>query len=47
MNGSLSVQSEGPGKGATFTLELPPAPVVETTRKLKCNGRSNQMKQPD
>jgi signal transduction histidine kinase len=23
MGGSLSVQSEGPGKGATFTLELP------------------------
>ncbi len=26
MNGSLSVQSEGPGRGATFTLELPVAP---------------------
>ncbi|WP_394841848.1 ATP-binding protein [Pendulispora brunnea] len=27
MGGSLSVQSDGPGKGATFTLELPCAPV--------------------
>jgi signal transduction histidine kinase len=23
MGGALSAQSEGPGKGATFTLELP------------------------
>ena len=23
MGGSLAVQSEGPGRGATFTLELP------------------------
>ena len=27
MGGSLSVRSDGPGKGATFTLELPLAPV--------------------
>jgi signal transduction histidine kinase len=26
MNGALSVQSAGPGKGAAFTLELPIAP---------------------
>jgi signal transduction histidine kinase len=30
MNGSLSVQSEGPGRGATFTLELPVAPTADT-----------------
>src|SRR4029077_355267 len=29
MNGSLSAQSDGPGKGATFTLELPAAPTAE------------------
>jgi signal transduction histidine kinase len=28
MNGSLSVQSKGPGHGATFTLQLPIAPTV-------------------
>ncbi|HEV3021745.1 MAG TPA: HAMP domain-containing sensor histidine kinase, partial [Pirellulales bacterium] len=27
MGGSLAVRSDGPGKGATFTLELPFAPV--------------------
>ena len=30
MNGSLSVQSDGPGRGATFTLELPVAPTTDT-----------------
>ncbi|HWX20279.1 MAG TPA: ATP-binding protein [Candidatus Binatia bacterium] len=29
MNGSLSVHSEGPGQGATFTLELPVAPTAD------------------
>ena len=29
MNGSLSVHSEGPGQGASFTLELPVAPTTE------------------
>ncbi len=28
MNGSLTVHSDGPGKGAAFTLELPPAPAT-------------------
>jgi signal transduction histidine kinase len=28
MNGSLTVHSEGPGQGAAFTLELPPAPAT-------------------
>ena len=32
MNGSLSVHSEGPGKGATFTLELPAAENGERDR---------------
>jgi C4-dicarboxylate-specific signal transduction histidine kinase len=32
MNGSLSVQSEGLGQGATFTLELPSAPITETQK---------------
>jgi signal transduction histidine kinase len=27
MKGSLTVHSDGPGKGATFTLELPAAPI--------------------
>ncbi len=30
MNGSLSVASEGPGRGATFTLELPTAPTADS-----------------
>ena len=29
MNGSLSVYSDGLGKGASFTLELPAAPAAE------------------
>lgn len=29
MNGSLSVHSDGPGRGATFTLELPVAPAPD------------------
>jgi signal transduction histidine kinase len=29
MNGSLSAHSEGPGKGAAFTLELPVAPTAD------------------
>lgn len=31
MKGTLSVHSDGPGKGATFTLELPPAPAAAPT----------------
>jgi len=31
LGGSLTVHSDGPGKGATFTLELPYNPVQETT----------------
>jgi signal transduction histidine kinase len=30
LGGSLSVHSEGPGCGATFTLELPYHPIEET-----------------
>ena len=30
MGGSLSVHSDGPGKGATFTLELPLKPARAT-----------------
>jgi two-component system, NtrC family, sensor kinase len=29
MNGSLTVHSDGPGCGAAFTLELPPAPAKD------------------
>jgi signal transduction histidine kinase len=29
MKGSLTVHSDGPGKGATFTLELPAAPISQ------------------
>lgn len=29
LGGSLAAQSDGPGKGATFTLELPYRPEVE------------------
>jgi signal transduction histidine kinase len=32
MNGSLSVQSEGPGHGAAFTLELPVAPPADANQ---------------
>ena len=36
MGGSLAVQSDGPGKGATFTLELPQvAPTSDTTFKRR------------
>ena len=31
MGGSLTVQSDGPGKGATFTLELPESQPAENT----------------
>ncbi len=31
MGGSLSVQSDGPGKGATFILELPLQPPGSST----------------
>lgn len=52
MGGSLSVESDGPGKGATFTLELPleppsrPGPGVEaasgfaTNPDIRANGRN-------
>jgi signal transduction histidine kinase len=30
MNGSLVVHSDGLGQGAAFTLELPPAPTVDS-----------------
>jgi signal transduction histidine kinase len=30
MNGSLTARSDGPGTGATFTLELPVAPATKT-----------------
>lgn len=42
MNGSLSVQSEGTGQGATFTLELPVAPAAD----LKAMAGAGQMQQP-
>jgi signal transduction histidine kinase len=32
LGGSLTVHSDGPGKGATFTLELPYQPIEETPR---------------
>ncbi len=38
MNGSLSVQSDGPGRGATFTLELPSAPAAHT--QSNANGKA-------
>ena len=35
MGGSLSVRSDGPGKGATFTLELPLKPGEQASGSLK------------
>jgi signal transduction histidine kinase len=35
MNGSLSVHSDGFGKGATFTLVLPPAPLAAVQEPAK------------
>ena len=32
MDGALSVRSDGPGRGATFTIELPLAPMEVTTQ---------------
>jgi signal transduction histidine kinase len=40
MNGSLSVHSDGPGKGATFTLELPKAPSVEVEQRADSNTKA-------
>ncbi len=40
MGGSLLVESEGPGKGATFTLELPFKPAAAVA--AAANGLSNQ-----
>jgi signal transduction histidine kinase len=37
MNGSLSVHSDGPGQGATFTLELPVAPTNDPKPSLESN----------
>jgi signal transduction histidine kinase len=34
MDGSLSVQSEGLGRGAAFTLEVPEAPAANTTQPI-------------
>jgi signal transduction histidine kinase len=36
MKGTLSVRSEGPGKGATFTLELPSAPEGSLAGNAHC-----------
>src|SRR5207249_3802354 len=38
MGGSLSARSDGPGKGATFTLELPTAQPKETWTPSKNNA---------
>ncbi len=35
MNGSLVVHSDGVGRGAAFTLELPPAPETDSSRCAK------------
>jgi C4-dicarboxylate-specific signal transduction histidine kinase len=35
MNGSLTVQSDGHGQGATFTLELPPAPATKARQNTE------------
>jgi C4-dicarboxylate-specific signal transduction histidine kinase len=35
MNGSLSVHSDGPGQGAAFTLELPPAPTTDAKQRAE------------
>jgi signal transduction histidine kinase len=40
MNGLLSVQSDGPGQGATFTLELPVAPSVENQPHHVTNAKT-------
>jgi signal transduction histidine kinase len=37
MNGSLTVQSEGPGRGAIFTLELPVAPSANLGQYADAN----------
>jgi signal transduction histidine kinase len=44
MGGSLAVQSDGPGKGATFTLELPQfAPASDTTFKRRPKPEPSQL----
>jgi signal transduction histidine kinase len=40
MNGALSVHSDGPGKGATFTLELPIAPSVAVEPRADSNTKA-------
>ena len=50
LGGSLSVRSEGPGKGATFTLELPaqgnasqPLPPSDDELQELCTAPSPEM----
>jgi signal transduction histidine kinase len=38
MNGSLSVHSDGPGQGAAFTLELPPAPTTDAKQRAESSA---------
>jgi two-component system, NtrC family, sensor kinase len=38
MNGSLTVHSDGPGQGAAFTLELPPAPDVGARQRAELSA---------
>ncbi len=38
MNGSLTVHSDGVGCGATFTLELPPAPTTDAKRRAESSA---------
>jgi ligand-binding sensor domain-containing protein/signal transduction histidine kinase len=46
LGGSLTVQSEGLGKGATFTLELPQnTPITDTTLRRRANLQSSRLKQ--
>lgn len=38
MNGSLTVHSDGPGRGAAFTLELPPAPAADIKASVETSA---------
>ncbi|HEY3854579.1 MAG TPA: ATP-binding protein [Verrucomicrobiae bacterium] len=38
MNGSLTVHSDGVGRGAEFTLELPPAPKIDNRQRIESSA---------
>ncbi len=44
MNGSLSVKSDGPGRGATFTLELPVAPPAASQQDANSKSMAGASK---